>query len=88
MTSVSWRASLEAMNDVQKRIAVLAERGWTDAAIGDELGYGRVTVFRWRAGEQYPDHSKSVVMALAALLARKRIPKKRRYAKGSRLKES
>ena len=70
------------MNDIQERMNALKEKGWSDAAIAEEIGYGRVTIFRWRSGEQYPDHPKPIVAALNQLLERKRIPKRRRYAPG------
>ena len=57
----------------------MRDKGWTDPAIGDEIGYGRVSVFRWRSGEQYPGHPQPILIALDALLRRKRIPKRRRY---------
>lgn len=37
----------------------------------------------WRSGERYPENAKGVAL-LDGLLRRKRVPKKRRYAKGSR----
>ena len=72
------------MNEVQAKIAELQQRGWTLASIADELGVHWFTAHRWRRGSQSPDTPKPVLMALDALLKRKRIPKKRRYAKGSR----
>ncbi len=72
------------MNDVQQRVEELRSRGWTDAAIADEIDYSRVSILRWRSGDQYPDHPSPILAALDGLLRRKRIPKQRRYAKGSR----
>ena len=67
------------MSDLQERLGRLRDAGWTDAAIADELGYGRLSVSRWRVGEQFPAHPKPVVLALDILLRRKP-PKQRRYA--------
>ena len=51
------------------------------AAIADEMGVHWFTAQRWKDGRQYPDTPKPVLAALDALLKRKRIPKRRRYAK-------
>jgi len=72
------------MNDVQVKIALLEEKGWTLAAIADELGVAHNTVEKWKANDRYPRPDKPVLEKLAQLLKRKRIPKKRRYPKGSR----
>ena len=72
------------MNDVQQKLGELRNKGWTDASIGDSIGTTRVTVSRWRNGVHYPDHAELVMMGLDNLLKRKRIPKQRRYAPGSR----
>ena len=69
------------MNEVQGKIAELREKGWTLAAIADEMGVHWFTAQRWKDGRQYPDTPKPVLAALDALLKRKRIPKRRRYAK-------
>ena len=72
------------MNDVQQSVADLESRGWTLRAIADEVHTHWTTVARWKAGSQYPEHAALVISALYALLKRKRVPKQRRYAKGSR----
>lgn len=69
------------MNEIQTKLDDLRKSGWTDAAIGDEMGFGRVTVSRWRSGAQYPDHPKPVLMAMDAMLLKKRIPKGKRYTR-------
>jgi transcriptional regulator with XRE-family HTH domain len=68
-------------NDVQARIAQLQEKGWTLAALADELGVTPNAVEKWKAGDRYPRLEKPVLDALDQLLKRKRIPKKKRYAK-------
>jgi hypothetical protein len=76
------------MIDVLTRIAELKAKGWTLAAVADEVGVTWFTVKRWETGEQYPDTPKPVLMMLDSLLKRRRVPKKRRYVKGSRSKGS
>ena len=77
----------EMNSEIQTKIAQLVERGWTLAAIADELGVTSDTVENWRAGRRNPTNAKAVLMMLDRVLERKRIPKKRRYAQGSRKKE-
>ena len=72
------------MNEVQVRIAELEDKGWTLASIADELEAHRNTVGMWKAGTRYPRPEKPVLHALDHLLSKKRIPKKKRYGKGSR----
>ena len=72
------------MNEVQQRIRLLVDKGWSLVAMANELGVTWRAVAYWRDGERYPENAKPVLMALDALLKRKRIPKQRRYAKGSR----
>ena len=67
------------MNDVQNNIDVLQERGWTLAALADELGVTTNAVEKWKAGNRYPRNAKAVLIVLELLSERKRIPKKRRY---------
>ena len=73
-----------AMNDVQHKIVALLERGWTQAAMADELGMTSNAVAKWKAGDRYPANAKMVLVGMDNLLKRKRVPKRRRYAKGSR----
>ena len=70
------------MNDMQTRIAKLQEKGWTLAALADELGVTPNAVEKWKAGDRYPRLEKPVLDALDRLAKLKRIPKKRRYQKG------
>ena len=72
---------MEVMNEVQTQLVELRSRGWTIAAIADELRVHRETVSRWHSGTSYPDLIGPVTVALESLLARRRIPKKRRYTK-------
>ena len=67
------------MNDVQESISELRLKGWTIAAIADELGMARISVAQWVEGRRYPANGKLVREALSRLLNRKRIPKKKRY---------
>ena len=72
------------MSDVQEKLSELRGKGWTVAAIADELGVRATTVHRWVSGDRYPDNSKPVLIVMDGLLQRNRIPKQRRYAPGSR----
>ena len=75
---------LEDMNDVQERLGGLQAKGWTLAAVADECGVTPNAVEKWKAGDAYPRNVRGVLLVLGALLQRKRIPKQRRYAKGTR----
>jgi transcriptional regulator with XRE-family HTH domain len=65
------------MNEVQTRIAALQAKGWTLAAIADEVELTVNAVEKWKAGVHSPN--KATLAFLDQLLTRKRIPKKRRY---------
>lgn len=69
------------MNDIQVKIAELQEKGWTLAALADELGVTINAVEKWKAGDRYPNNAKAIHVLLDQLAQRKRIPKKRRYNK-------
>jgi transcriptional regulator with XRE-family HTH domain len=61
------------------KIAELQEKGWTLAAIADEVGVTVNAVEKWKAGDHYPANSKAVIGLLEKMGQKKRIPKKRRY---------
>ena len=65
--------------EVQGRLAVLQDKGWTLAAIADELGVTSNAVEKWKSGQRHPSNVRTVVAFLDALASRKRVPKKRRY---------
>ena len=69
----------QEMNEVQSKIAELEAKGWTLAAIADELQVAYITVQKWKAGERNTRLEKPVLDSLDRLLGRKRIPKQRRY---------
>jgi len=71
-------------NPIQIKLASLQEKGWTLAALADELDQKVNTLEKWKAGQRNPANGKSVLTMLEQLQKRKRIPKKRRYKKGSR----
>lgn len=71
-------------SEIQTKIAQLVEKGWTLAAIADELGVTSDTVELWRAGKRNPTNAKAVLLMLDKVLKKKRIPKQKRYTKGSR----
>jgi transcriptional regulator with XRE-family HTH domain len=72
------------MTDIQDKIAELQKRGWTIAALADELEVSRDAVDKWMAGNRHPTNAKGIITILNQLARRRRVPKKRRYAKGSR----
>lgn len=67
------------MNDIQAKLAELEEKGWTLAAIADELEISHNAVEKWKVGDRYPRNAKAVLIVLDQLSKRKRIPKKKRY---------
>jgi transcriptional regulator with XRE-family HTH domain len=67
------------MNEIQTKIAELQEKGWTLAAIADELEITVNAVEKWKAGDREPRNAKAVLILLDQLLERKRIPKRKRY---------
>lgn len=75
----------EGMNEiVQAKIGQLQDKGWTLAALADELDVTPNAVEKWKSGDRNPSNTKAVLISLNQLVKRKRIPKKRRYTKGSR----
>ena len=66
------------MNDIQEKLSELQDKGWTLAAIADELGITPDAVVKWKSGIRYPGMPKPVMLALNELLKR-RVPKQRRY---------
>jgi orotate phosphoribosyltransferase-like protein len=69
------------MNEVQDLITQLREKGWTVAAIADELQVNYDTVARWQKGTRSPANEAAVRVFLDQLMRRRRIPKQRRYKK-------
>lgn len=67
------------MNDIQEKLEELRTKGWTLAAIADELGAHYNTVQKWHGGDRYPPLAKAIMLALEQLAAKKRIPKQKRY---------
>jgi ribosome-binding protein aMBF1 (putative translation factor) len=67
------------MNEIQKIIATLEEKGWTLAALADELEVAHNTVEKWKAGDRQPANSKAIFAMMDKIASRKRIPKKKRY---------
>ena len=79
---------LTAMNDIQEKLLELKDRGWTMAAIADELGVSHMAVFRWQKGMRKAENSRSVLHMLDTLMKRKRIPKRRRRGSSSSLRNA
>jgi len=78
------KISEQEQTSIQINLAVLQEKGWTLAALADELEQRVNTLEKWKSGDRNPANEKAVLVLLDRLEKRKRIPKKRRYAKGSR----
>lgn len=72
------------MNEVQKRISELQEKGWTLAALADELEVTPNAVEKWKAGDRNPSNAKAIIVLLDQISKRKRIPKKKRYTADSK----
>lgn len=68
--------------NTKELIAQLQAKGWTLAAIADELGIAYRTITSWRSDARTPANPKLVEAALAQLLQRRRIPKGKRYTHG------
>lgn len=79
---------IDAMNEIQSKIAELESRGWSLAALADELGVTVNTVEKWKAGNTSPANSKAIIVLLDEIAKKKVIPKKRRYTPGSRRAKS
>ena len=78
--------TIQNQNPIQIKLATLQQKGWTLAALADELDQKVNTLEKWKAGQRNPANEKAVLTMLEKLEVRKRIPKKRRYVKGSRVK--
>ena len=71
-------ANIQGMNTVQEKITNLERKGWTLAAIADEVGVSYNAAQKWKAGDRYPSNAKAVLQSLDVLCKRRRIPGKRR----------
>lgn len=69
---------------MQAKIAQLQDKGWTLAALADELDVTPNAVEKWKSGDRNPSNTKAILILLDQLDKRKRIPKKKRYTKGSK----
>jgi len=72
------------MNEIQEKIAQLQENGWSITALAERIEQARVTVDKWKSGERNPANHKAILALLDQVAKEKRVPKQRRYAKGSR----
>jgi len=74
--------------EIQDRIQELRYKGWTVAALADELDVHPMAIHRWVSGDRSPHNEKAVLTLLEKIEKKKRIPKMRRYVPGSRWKTS
>ena len=65
-------------NGIQTRLLELKDKGWTMAAISDELGVSYMTVYRWQKGMRNAENALSVLHMLDTLMERRKVPKRRR----------
>lgn len=70
--------------EVQTRLALLRQKGWTFANIARNIGQATVTIESWNAGIRSPANLQSVLASLDELATRKRIPKKKAYGQSRR----
>ena len=63
-------------NEIQTRLLELKDKGWTMAAISDELGVTHMTVYRWQKGMRKAENSRSVLHMLDTLMERRKVPKR------------
>ena len=80
LTLYTLYAKVPPVNEVQQKLANLEGRGWTLAAIADEVGTTYNAVQKWKSGDRRPSNPKLVLQSLDALYKRKRVPKKRRQS--------
>ncbi|MBI4332927.1 MAG: Crp/Fnr family transcriptional regulator [Chloroflexi bacterium] len=62
------------MNDIQTSIARLQAKGWTIAALADELDLTANAVEKWKAGDRHPANRKATLALLDRLARKKRVP--------------
>jgi hypothetical protein len=72
------RSIIWGMTEVQELITQLRAKGWTVAAISEELGVDYYTVYKWEKGIHEPSNAGAVLRVLRQLLQQRRIPKRRR----------
>ena len=78
LTLYTLFAKVLPVNEVQQKLADLEGKGWSLAAIADEVGATYNAAQKWKSGARHPANAKAVLQSLDALRKRRRIPKKRR----------
>jgi lambda repressor-like predicted transcriptional regulator len=68
------------MSTVQELINALQRKGWTIAALSDEIGASRDSIENWRKGRN-PAHPKVIAETLERLLTQEDVPGRRRDKK-------
>jgi len=76
--------TIQNQKPIQIKLAVLEKKGWTITALSEKLGQTVNTLEKWKKGQRNPANERAVMEMLDRIEKLKRIPKKRRYAKGSR----
>ena len=70
--------------EVQAKIAILEQKGWTLINIGRALGLKAVTIESWKSGSRSPANLQLVVAKLTELKKKNHIPPKKVYQQGAR----
>ena len=68
------------VNNIQSKLADLQAKGWTLAALADELGLTVNALEKWKAGDRQPANERATLLLLDSLAKQRRIPKQRRYS--------
>jgi transcriptional regulator with XRE-family HTH domain len=69
------------MTEIQDLLTQLRAKGWSIAAIADDLKVNYYTIYRWEQGLTSPSNPAPVCRMLAEMLQQEAIPKKRRFKK-------
>lgn len=65
---------MEELSELRSLLAQLRERGWTWAAVAEEMHVHRNAIDRWARGERVPQIEFLVVRFLKELLEREDVP--------------
>ena len=80
---ITTRDMIAVMEQIERAIADLQEKGWTIAAIADAVDVRWYTVQRWAKGVMRPANPTLTLAALQGLAKRNRVPARRRVAQDS-----
>jgi hypothetical protein len=69
------------MTETQALLTILRAKGWSIAAIADDLKVNYYTIYRWELGMTSPSNPAPVCRMLWDMLLKDEVPKKRRFKK-------